>query len=135
GLISLLVGLFGRVGNGYAAGVGVLDDDAGAVGQGAHALPGGVGVGDVVVGQFFALQLAHAAQQARLHGLVDIESRGLVGVFSVAQGLLLPDLQRERARPFVADGDGLLYGLGVGQAGQVGRDGAVVAGGVGVDLG
>src|SRR3546814_8910986 len=41
----------------------MLDDHAGAALEAAHAFPRRIGIGDVVVGQFFALQLAVAAQQ------------------------------------------------------------------------
>src|SRR5690606_39020392 len=39
----------------HTAGVGVLDDDAGRLGETLHAFQGGIGVGDVVVGQLLAL--------------------------------------------------------------------------------
>ena len=113
----------------------MLDDDAGGRFEAAGAFPGGVGVRDVVVGQFLALQLAVVAQQAGLTLRVDVEGGGLVRVLAVAQGLLLLDLQGQGAGPFVAGRHGFLLGLGVDQAGQVGGDGAVVGGGVGVDLG
>ena len=81
-----------------------------------------------------ALQLAVVAQQAGRTLRIDVEGRGLVRVLAVAQGLLLLDLQRQRARPFVAGRGGVLLGFGFGQAAQVGGDGAVIGGGVGVDL-
>ena len=48
----------------HAAGIGMLDDDAGGRIERLDAFPGRVGVGDVVVGQFLALQLAVVGERA-----------------------------------------------------------------------
>src|SRR5690606_41029279 len=55
-------------------------------------------------------------------------------ILSVAQSLLLAHLQGKHTRPFLARGAGLLGGLSLGQAAQVGRDCAVVGGSMCVDL-
>ena len=116
GLEGLLVGAQ-RVGrHGHAAGVGVLDDDAGGRLEAARAFPGGIGVGDVVVRQFLALQLAVVAQQAGRALRVDVERGGLMRVLAIAQGLFLPDLQGQGAGPFLAGRHGVLRRFGFGQA-------------------
>src|SRR5690606_26132090 len=135
GLESLPVGLERGLRDRHAAGVGVLDDDAGGSVEAARAFPGGVGVGDVVVRQLLALQLAVIAQQAGGPVAVYIEGGFLVRVLAVAQGLRLVHLQRQRAGPVVAGGRGVLRRGRLGQAGQVAGDRAVVGGGVGVGLG
>src|SRR4029077_12681969 len=70
---------------GNAAGVGVLDDDAGSGAVGVElgdALIGGIGVVDVVVGQFLALQLPGRGNAGTLVGRA-IEGRGLVRILAV----------------------------------------------------
>ncbi len=49
------------LGHGDSAGVGVLDDDARALLEGFHAFPRRVGIGDIVVREFLALQLGIVA--------------------------------------------------------------------------
>src|SRR5690606_23744174 len=115
--------------------IGVLDNDAGCGFKAAHAFPTGIGVGNVVVGQFFALQLGVAAQQAGSHGRVDVEGGFLVWVFAVAQHLILLELQVQDARPVIAFGRLVLFGLVADQAAQVAGDCTVVGGGVSIDLG
>ncbi|KAG0922895.1 hypothetical protein G6F31_019728 [Rhizopus arrhizus] len=103
----------------------MLDDDAGRHVEAARAFPCGIRIGDVVVGQFLALQLAVVAQQAGRTLRVHVEGGGLVRILAVAQRLLLLDLQGQRAGPFGARRDRFLGRFGFGQAGQVGGDGAV----------
>ncbi len=73
----------------HAAGIGVLDDDAG---RGAarielgDAFIGRVGVVDVVVGQFLALHLPRGGNAEALAGRA-IERRALVRVLAIAQRL------------------------------------------------
>ena len=71
--------------HGGAARVRMLDDDAGRPLELAHAFPGGVGVGDVVVAQFLALQLGEGRERARHRPQVAVERRLLVRVLAVAQ--------------------------------------------------
>jgi hypothetical protein len=120
-----LVGVDDGGAEGDAAGVGVLDDGDGGDGiaELADQLIGGVGVVDVVVGEFLALQLARGGDaRALLAG--DVEGGLLVGVLAVAQGLL------EAA----AEGGPVRRGLAV-LAGVPLRDGGVVGGGARVGLG
>ena len=135
GLPGLGVGLDQVRADGHAAGVGMLDDDAGRRVEGLDAFPGRVGVGDVVVAELLALQLRPARQQAvRRAGLRGRRPR-LVRVLAVAQVLRLRQLQ------VVDGGEGLArrhrghlrFGAG-GQRAQVVGDHAVVGGDVGEDL-
>jgi hypothetical protein len=66
-------------------GIRVLDDDAGRLFELAHAFPGGVGVGDVVVAEFLALQLREGGERARHRPQIAVERRLLMRVFAVAQ--------------------------------------------------
>ena len=110
------VSLQGICAQGHAAGVGVFDDDARRCGKAFHTLPGRIGVGDVVVGQLFALQL-HAHHQRAGGGVhIAVKRRELVWVFAIAQVLQFDKaairLPREHgelsidldARQVVADG-------------------------------
>ena len=84
--------------HGHAAGVGVLDDDAGRLDEALHAFQRGVGVGDVVERQFLALQL-HGGGDAGFALLrFDVERRALVRVLAVAHFLRLDELAVEGTR-------------------------------------
>ncbi len=93
----------------HAAGVGVFDDNDG--GRAACKLRRqfqcGIGVVEVVVAQFLALQLRRLRHAARAHHLRDIDRGGLVRVFAITQrvGALEGERQgcREQRR-FVARG-------------------------------
>ena len=104
-------------GGGDAAGVGVLDDDHGGLVELGDALEGGVGVVEVVIAEFLALELAGGGDSGTVGG--DVEGGLLVGVFAVAEGLA--------ARA----GEGHA-GRERGFAGEPGGDGGVVGGGAGV---
>ena len=81
-----LVGLEDGGAGGGAAGVGVLDDDDGAACvELADQLPAGVEVDEVVVAEFFALELVGGGDA--LAAAVGVEGGALVGVFAVAEGL------------------------------------------------
>src|SRR5690554_63121 len=109
--------------DGYATGVGVLDDHAGRIGEGLDALQGGVGVGYVVVAQFLALQLFGGGDAGFLWVAFGIERSTLVRVFTVAHILDLHELGVE--------GAGEISVVVVrGAATQVVGDGTVVTGGV-----
>ena len=86
GLESLFISGEQAVSDGHAAGIGVLDDDAGRCAEGFDAFPGGVGVGDVVVGELLALQLSIGRNAARCRCRIAVESRLLMGVLAVTQG-------------------------------------------------
>src|SRR5690606_5295322 len=77
-LECLLIGRQGVVRDRNTARIGVFDDDAGSFLEAAYAFPGSICIGDVVVGQFFALQLNVVAQQASTTGGVDVEGCCLV---------------------------------------------------------
>jgi hypothetical protein len=80
GLVGPVVGLQQVGAVGHAAGVGVLDDDAGRGGvEQLDALQGRVGVGDVVVGQFLALDLAGGGDGAGRGVGLHVEGAVLVG--------------------------------------------------------
>ncbi len=72
-------------GDGDAARVGVLDDDDGGFGELGDALEGGVGVVEVVVGQFLALHLPGGGDPGPRAG--GVEGGVLVRVLAVAQRL------------------------------------------------
>ena len=106
-----------------AAGVGMFDDDAGGVfGEAQHGLQGGVGVGEVVVGEFFALDLFGGGERRACRLAAGVEGRLLVRVFAVAQDavqlvvgvVVLREAVRLRAKA----------------RGEVVGDGTVVVGGV-----
>ncbi len=112
----------------HAARVGVLDDDAGRLGEALHAFQRGVGVGDVVERQFLALQLLGRGD-ASLVRLLDIESRLLVRVLAVAHVLRLDELHAVGAWKEAAILGAELLGALVDTA-QVVGDHAVVGRGV-----
>ncbi len=109
----------------------VLDDHAGRHVERLHAFPRGIAVGDVVVRQFLALQLAVVRERACRHREVAVERGALVRVFAVAQVLHLVEREVERRRIRVAR---RMLQL-VGEARQVVRDRAVVLRGVREHLG
>jgi hypothetical protein len=104
----------------------MLDDDAGgSLVELLHALQGGIRVGDIVVGEFFALDLGGRGDTCLPRVIPDVEGGGLVRVLPVTHPLLLVHLDVEGARQTL--------GLAVGiqdQGPQVVGDGPVVAGGV-----
>src|SRR4051812_43809932 len=104
----------------------MLDDDASGAVKTAHAFPGCIGIGDIVIGQFLALQLLVTAKQAGAYRLVYVEGCRLVWIFAITQGLFLLHLHGQRARPLAAFWRLVLGGLCNRQAAKVGRDGAVV---------
>jgi len=112
----------------HAARIGVLDDHAGRLGKALHALQRGIGVGDVIERQLFALQLLGSGD-AGFFRLVDIEGSLLVRVFTVAHVLRLDELHvvgtREQAAIFGAELLGALV-----DAAEVVGDHTVVAGSV-----
>ena len=114
-----------------AAGIGVLDDDAGVVlGELCDAFQRCVGVGNIVERQFLALHLLRAGDAGGAGGMfrvgaaVGVEGRVLVGVFAVAHGLFFAELQVEGAGE--VGGAGRI--LAVNERAEVVGDGAVVAG-------
>ena len=68
-----------------AAGVGVLDDDDGGIVEFLREFPAGVEIDEVVVAEFFALELGGSGDAEA--GAVSVESGALVGVFAVAERL------------------------------------------------
>jgi hypothetical protein len=125
GAIGAFVGTDGVFRHRDAARVGVLDDDAGGCLELAHAFPSGVGIRQVVEGEFLALTLAEARQRTRLRLRLAVERGLLVRVLAVAQVLHLDEAGVELV------GEGRSVGNGVGrrieaQRGQVVTDGRVV---------
>ena len=134
----------GEVGRrGDAAGVGVFDDDDGGFAEFSDAFEGGVGIVEVVVGEFLPLGLGGGGHAGTVSG--DVEGGVLVRVLAVAQRLspqaadgealgeaLLP-LFREPCR----DGGVIGCCAGIGRAGQAAAERDVgAAGGQGCrDLG
>ena len=94
GGIGLVVSGKQAVGLGYAAGVGMLDDDAGGlVVEGFDAFQRGIGIGNVVVGQFLALQLLGGGNRAGGRCFFPVKRRVLMRVFAVTHGLVTVKLQ------------------------------------------
>src|SRR5690606_37903993 len=111
--------------DGDAAGIGVLDNDAGGCLEALDALPGRIGIGDVVVGELLALQLAIVRERTGGGLGVAIEGGGLVGVLAIAHVLHLVPLLG------VHIGQGTHPAVGVVRArGQVVGDRGVVGGGM-----
>ena len=129
------VGVQCLAGRGDAARVGVLDDHARRGVETTYAVPGRIGIGDVVIGEFFALQLHKVRKQPGWAIRIDVKRRALLRVFAVTQDLFLVDLQGEDVGPGVSGRCGLLSGFGDVEATQVVRDGAIVCGGMGIHLG
>ncbi len=127
--VGLANAAFGVRADGHAARVGVLDDHAGRLDEALDAFQRSVGVGHVVVGQLFALQLGRGgdAHFGRL-GL-HVERRALVRVLAVAHFLGLDELAVEGARELAAAFGAEGFGGLINGAHVVG-DHAVVAGGV-----
>ena len=136
GLEGLFVGAQQAAVDGHAARVGMLDDDAGGGVEDLDAFPGGIGVGDVVVRQFLALQLGVIGDAARQGDGVAVEGGGLVRVFTVTQDFAAVEGQLQLGREDGRDRRGgfrLLNGKTSGavvKAGQPVGNHAVVAGGV-----
>ena len=128
GLIGAVIRLQQAGAVGDAAGVGVLDDDAGrAVVELLDAFEGGVGVGDVVVAEFLALDLLRAGDGPDRGVGLHIEGTVLVRILAIAAGLRALELQGEPlAEPLPL--------AGRVERGQVVADVAVVLCGMGEGL-
>ena len=108
--------------HGHATGVGVFDDHTGRLGEGLYTLQRRVGVGDVVVAQFLALQLFGGGDGRRCRVALGVEGRFLVRVLAVAHVLGLFEIQVDGAREIIIVLAHLLA--------EVVGNGAVVGGGV-----
>ena len=113
----------------------MFDDHACGCVETAYAVPGRIGIGDVVIGEFLALQLLKVRKQPGWAIRINVKRRALLGVFAVAQDLFLVDLQRQDIGPGVACWRGLLSGFGDIEAAQVVCDRTVVGAGMGIHLG
>src|SRR5690606_9001819 len=82
----------------HTAGVGVFDDHTGRFGKGLHALQRSVGVGHVVVRQFFALQLFGGGNRGFGRVGFYIERRFLMRVLAVTHVLRFDELAVEGLR-------------------------------------
>ena len=125
--MGTLVGDEDIVGDGHAAGIRVLDNHAGRHLETAHAFPGGVGVGDIVVRQLLALQLPVMRERAGGRLRFNIERCLLMRVLAVTHCLRLRVAQVEPV------GKGLQAGLLAflyRQRGEVVGDHAVIFGGM-----
>ena len=125
---ALSIGLDSVGGQGDAAGIGVLDDDAGRRCAGSNSLTqfvGRIGIVDVVVGEFLALELLRSSDPGRSRaaierGLSDAGSRHSAGTGPSA------DRQRRLAEPVRVARE-----LPSNQL----RDRGVIGGGAGIGLG
>ena len=100
----------------------MLEADAEGLGELADDVQGGIGILDVIVRQFFAVQLTGRGQGIG-HGDGTAEELGvLMRVLAIPQGLFLVEGQEELLRQ---------AGLGT----HIGRDGHIVFGRVGIGLG
>ena len=84
GSVGEFIGIQGIGGDGYAARIGVFDDHAGWRVKGFNGFPSGIGIGDIVVRQFFALQLFVGGKTACSWVNIAVERGALVRVFAVA---------------------------------------------------
>ena len=100
----------------------MLDDHARRLVELFHALPGRVGIGDVVVREILALHLPITGQAAGERLRVAVEGGALVRVLAVAQILQLSELQRQHFGIFAA--------LAVVERREVVRHRGVIRGGV-----
>ncbi|ABA48884.1 hypothetical protein BURPS1710b_3404 [Burkholderia pseudomallei 1710b] len=114
-----------------AARIRVLDDHARRRVERLHAFPRGVRIGDVVVRQFLALQLAVVRERAGRRRDVAVERGALVRILAVAQVLHLVEREVQRCRVCAARAVLQI----VAEARQVVRDRAVVLRGVREHLG
>ena len=126
GLEGFGIRLGGVFAHGHAAGVGVLDDDAGRRVELLDAFPGRIGVGNVVVAQLFALQLLAGHDAAGRRVQVTVQRSVLVGVFSVAQVLHLDKHAVALRREQGALGRAVDLRFVKDDGGQIVADGAVV---------
>src|SRR5690606_2898379 len=85
GGVGPLVGLAAAAAHRHAAGAGVLDDHAGGRVELAHAFPGRIGVGDVVVARLLAVQLGERSERTGRRMQVAVERGLLVRVLAVTQ--------------------------------------------------
>ncbi len=98
GFVCAIVGVENRVADGNAAWVSVLDDHAGWLIELFHALQRRIGIGNVVIGERFTLQLGSGCHGSFFDILFYIEGSLLVAVFAVAHILLLNEVQIQGAR-------------------------------------
>ena len=87
GSVGEFVGIQGIGGDGDAARIGVFHDHAGRRVKGFDGFPCGIGIGDVVVRQFFALQLFVGGKAACGGVNIAVERGALVRIFAVAHVL------------------------------------------------
>ncbi|MFM1943610.1 MAG: hypothetical protein RI897_2592 [Verrucomicrobiota bacterium] len=119
-----------------AAGVGVFKDgeSGGVAGEFTDEVSGGCEVEDIIIGQFFTVELGIGVFEAAVEGGL------LVGVFAIAEALDLGGFDHEPT----GEGGGGFHDFGflggddgggrVEDFNEVGGDGGVVGGGAGVDL-
>src|SRR5690606_6767291 len=84
--------------HGHTAGVGVFDDHTGRFGKGFYALQRSVGVGHVVVRQFFALQLFGGGNRGFNRVGFHVKRRVLMRVLAVTHVLRFDELAVEGLR-------------------------------------
>ena len=76
----------------------MLDNDASRFCKLANSFPSRIAIGNIVVGQSLAVQLFVACQKAFTHMHFTVESRLLVGIFTVTHVLNLHELTSEAFR-------------------------------------
>ena len=107
----------------------MLNDNAGRLVELFYTLQRRIGIGNVVIGERFALQLSGGRHGGLFYILFYIESRLLVAVFAVAHILLLNEVQIQGTRE-AASGFFAFAVIGRNHAAEVVGDHAVVSGGV-----
>ncbi|SSN11216.1 Uncharacterised protein [Klebsiella pneumoniae] len=81
----------------------MLNDNAGRLVELFYTLQRRIGIGNVVIGERFALQLSGGRHGGLFYILFYIESRLLVAVFAVAHILLLNEVQIQGTREAVRE--------------------------------
>ena len=87
--------------HGHATRISVFDDHAGRFIKLTHGFPSCIAIGNVVVGQGFAVQLFVAGQKTRAHIHFTVERGVLVGIFTIAHVLHFDELTGKAIRELV----------------------------------
>ena len=129
---GFFVGLEDGMAGGGSAGVGVLDDGDGRFVEFFNEGPAGIEVDEIVVAEFFALELAGVGYAQA--GAVGVKGGALVGVLAVAEAGGLGQVDAEGCGEVCCCGEGAVWFWSVGDFVERIGDGGVVGGGGGEGL-